>query len=56
MVRLVVGADTESFEPWLKVLLCVAAGSAFRVEAQLFSPTRELKQRWQALFDAAAPA
>lgn len=56
MVRLMVGVETESFEPWLNVVLCVPSGSSFRVEAQLFSPTREVKQRWRELFDAAVPA
>jgi HD-like signal output (HDOD) protein len=56
MVRLSIGAETEQFEPWLNVVLCVPTGASFRVEAQLFSPTREVKQRWQALFASAASA
>jgi hypothetical protein len=53
MVRLLVGADTDALEPWFNIVLCVPVGGAFRVEAQLFSPTREVKQRWQSLWGSA---
>jgi HD-like signal output (HDOD) protein len=55
MVRLLVGADTDALEPWFNIVLCVPVGGAFRVEAQLFSPTREVKQRWQSLWGSATP-
>jgi HD-like signal output (HDOD) protein len=51
MVRLQVGTGAEPFEPWLNVALCVPDGSLFRVEAQLFSPTRDVKQRWLSFFN-----
>ncbi|HEX6273713.1 MAG TPA: HDOD domain-containing protein, partial [Polyangiaceae bacterium] len=54
MVRLMVGAEADRFEPWLNVVLCVSSGASFRVEAQLFAPTREVAQRWQTLYGAAA--
>lgn len=52
IVRLKVGVEPE-LAPWFNVLCCVPQGSGYRVEVALFSPTRELKERWQALFDAA---
>jgi HD-like signal output (HDOD) protein len=51
LVRLAVGADDQRIELWFNVLLCVPAGSDCRVEVELFSPTREAKERWQALFE-----
>jgi HD-like signal output (HDOD) protein len=51
MVRLAVGAGAERFEAWFNVLLCVPGAGGSRVEAELFSPPRETKERWQALFD-----
>ncbi|HYP89610.1 MAG TPA: HDOD domain-containing protein, partial [Polyangiaceae bacterium] len=52
MVRLGVGEPDSTFEPWMTVLLCVPAGSRFRVEMSLFSPTREVRETWRALYDA----
>ena len=54
MVRLMVGPEADQFEPWLNVVLCVPSGTSFRVEAQLFAPTREAAQHWQTLYAAAA--
>lgn len=51
LVRLTVGAPVDAFEPWFNVLSCVPAGAAQQVEVQLFSPTRETRERWQRLFD-----
>jgi HD-like signal output (HDOD) protein len=52
IVRLDFGGQGELL-PWFNVLRCVPDGARYRVEVALFSPTRELKERWQALFDAA---
>jgi HD-like signal output (HDOD) protein len=52
MVRLIVGEADAHFEPWFNVVLCVPRGSHFRVELQLFSPTRETREQWRALYDA----
>lgn len=51
MVRLAVGDPEANFEPWLTVLLCVPEGARFRVELALFSPTRETREAWHALYD-----
>jgi len=53
MVRVAVGEASEHFEPWFNVVLCVPQGQRYRVELQLFSPTKETRDRWRALFDAA---
>jgi len=52
VVRLAVGDADAHFEPWLTVVLCVAQASRYRVELQLFSPTREARETWRALYDA----
>jgi hypothetical protein len=52
MVRLIVGESEPRFDPWFNVVLCVAAGSAYRVELELFSPTRETKEQWRAIYEA----
>jgi HD-like signal output (HDOD) protein len=54
MVRLGVGSDAQRFETWFNVALCVPAGAGCRVEVELFSPSRELKERWLGLFARAA--
>ncbi len=54
MIRLAVGSDAERFESWFNVVLCVPRAPGCRVEVELFSPTRELKERWLALY-ARAP-
>jgi HD-like signal output (HDOD) protein len=56
VVRLALGGDGERVESWFNVLLCVPEGSSCRIEAELFSPPREIKERWQSLFDRSAPA
>lgn len=55
IVRLAAGTDAERIESWFNVLLSAPNGSAWRVEAELFSPPREIREAWQALFDRAAP-
>lgn len=52
VVRLSVGESEPHFEPWFNVVLCVSEGAQFRVELELFSPTRETRARWQALYEA----
>ena len=52
MVRLAVGDPEARFEPWLNVVLCAPSGSHYRVELELFSPTRETREQWRALYDA----
>ena len=52
MVRLTVGSAEAHFEPWLNVVLCVANGSHYRVELQLFSPTRETREQWRAIYES----
>jgi hypothetical protein len=52
MVRLQLGDPAARFEPWLNVVLCVPNGTRYRVELQLFSPTRETRDHWRALYDA----
>jgi hypothetical protein len=51
-VRLTVGDPSERLEPWFNVVLCVPSGPRYRVELQLFSPTRELRDRWRVLYEA----
>jgi HD-like signal output (HDOD) protein len=53
VVRLTIGDAGGDFEPWFTVALCVAEGSQHRVEFQLFSAPQALRERWQALHDAA---
>lgn len=55
IVRLAAGTDAERIETWFNVLLSAPNGSAWRVEAELFSPPREIREAWQALFERAAP-
>lgn len=52
MVRLIVGETEAPFEPWLNVVLCVPHGAHFRVELELFSPTRETREQWRAIYEA----
>lgn len=52
MVRLGVGAPEAKTEPWMTVLLCLPQGAGFRVAMSLFSPTREAREAWRALYDA----
>src|SRR6478752_2243152 len=51
MVRLGVGEPESTFEPWMTVLLCIPNGARFRVEMSLFSPTRETREAWRALYE-----
>ena len=51
VVRLTVGAADAHFEPWFNVVLCVPSASRYRVELELFSPTRETREQWRALYD-----
>ncbi|HTQ06664.1 MAG TPA: HDOD domain-containing protein [Polyangiaceae bacterium] len=55
IVRLAAGDDAARIESWFNVVLCAPNGSAWRVEAELFSPPREIREAWQALFERAAP-
>ncbi len=52
MVRLSVGGPESKMEPWMTVLLCVPNAGGFRVAMSLFSPTRETREAWRALYDA----
>ena len=52
MVRLVVGESEPRFDPWFNVVLCVPTGSSYRVELELFSPTRETKEQWRAIYES----
>jgi HD-like signal output (HDOD) protein len=52
VVRLAIGDPDSHFEPWLTVALCTPNGSRYRVELQLFSPPRETREHWRALYDA----
>lgn len=52
MVRLAIGGDAP-WELWFNVALCVPSAARYRVELELFSPTRETRERWRALFEAA---
>ncbi len=52
VVRLTLGDEGARFEPWFNVVLCVPNGQRYRVELQLFSPTRELRDQWRALYEA----
>jgi HD-like signal output (HDOD) protein len=54
VVRLAIGEGDSELEPWFTVELCVAEGARFRVELQLFSAPREVRERWLALYEAAA--
>ncbi|HEX5099762.1 MAG TPA: HDOD domain-containing protein [Polyangiaceae bacterium] len=55
VVRLAVGTGSARLEAWFNVLACVHTGSHYHLEAELLSPPREVKERWQALFDHSAP-
>jgi len=55
VVRLLVGDPELGFEAWLTVVLCVPKGAHYRVELQLFSPTRDVLDQWHALYDDARP-
>jgi HD-like signal output (HDOD) protein len=52
VVHLAVGEADAHFEPWFTVVLCVPRAARYRVELQLFSPTRETREQWRALYDA----
>lgn len=52
VVRLAIGDPDSHFEPWLTVALCIPNGSRYRVELQLFSPQRETREQWRALYEA----
>ena len=48
---LVVGDGEAPFEPWVNVVLCVPSGARYRAELELFSPTRETRERWRILYE-----
>ncbi len=50
MVRL--GIGEPQLDSWFNVVLCVPNAARYRVELELFSPTRETRERWRALFEA----
>lgn len=52
VVRLGVGSPEAHLEPWFNVVLCLPQASRYRVELQLFSPTREMRDQWRALYEA----
>ncbi|MES1189004.1 MAG: HDOD domain-containing protein [Myxococcales bacterium] len=52
VVRLSVGEADVHFEPWFNVVLCVPSGSRYRVELELFSPTRETREQWRSFYEA----
>jgi HD-like signal output (HDOD) protein len=52
VVRLALGDPETHFEPWLNVVQCSPNGARYRVELQLFSPTRETREQWRALYDS----
>jgi HD-like signal output (HDOD) protein len=52
MVRLIVGEADAHLEPWFNVVLCVPSGQQYRVELGLFSPTRETREQWRAIYEA----
>jgi HD-like signal output (HDOD) protein len=52
VVRLSVGEAEAHFEPWFNVVLCVPSGSRYRVELELFSPTRETREQWRSFYEA----
>jgi hypothetical protein len=51
MVRVQLGGPESGFEPWMSVALCVPNGGRFRVELELFSPTRETRERWRSFYE-----
>lgn len=53
VVRLAVGNGEPELQAWFTVVLCVPEGARHRVELQLFSPPHAVRDRWQALYDAA---
>jgi len=53
LVRLALGSGAERVEAWFNVHLCVAAGSSYRLEAELLSPARDVAERWHAFFERA---
>jgi HD-like signal output (HDOD) protein len=52
MARLAVGGGETPWELWFNVARCVPHASRYLVELELFSPTRETRERWRALFEA----
>lgn len=52
MVRLAIRDGEPPWEVWFNVALCAATGARYKVELELFSPTRETRERWRALFEA----
>jgi HD-like signal output (HDOD) protein len=52
VVRLAVGEADGDLEPWFTVVLCVAEGSRYRAEFQLFSPPRDVREKWLALYES----
>jgi HD-like signal output (HDOD) protein len=55
IVRLAAGAGAERIETWFNVLLSTPDGARFRFEAELFSPPREVREAWEALFERSPP-
>lgn len=55
VVRLAVGEGDSELEPWFTVVLCVPEGSRHRVEFQLFSPPRDVRERWLTLYESLEP-
>jgi hypothetical protein len=53
MVRVGLGEGETTLQPWMTVVLCMPQGAHFRVELALFSPTRETREAWRAVYDAA---
>ncbi len=53
VARVAVGKNEPSLDLWLNVVCCIPKGGNYHVEMQLFAPTKELREQWQALYCAA---
>jgi len=49
VVRLALGNEPLRVEAWFNVIVCVHTAASYRFEAELLSPPREVRERWQAL-------
>jgi HD-like signal output (HDOD) protein len=52
LVHFAVLREEKPLSIWASVVLCAPDGASFRVEVQLFTPSRELRAEWLPLFES----
>jgi hypothetical protein len=51
LVHLRLAREDKPLSVWVNVVLCAPDPGAFRIEVQLYTPSRDLRAEWQQLFE-----